>query len=57
MAVLKRLKAKEGTSDAIAQTAKRLTNPNDGKVAKLRAAGDKRRDDQLQYRNIAKSNR
>jgi len=33
-----------------------LVNKDDGKVAKLRAAGDKRREDQLKSRNIAKKN-
>lgn len=43
-------------SAAMAQTAKRLTDPKDGATAKLRAAGDKRREDQLKSRNIAKKN-
>ena len=46
----------EGTSDAMANAAKRLTDPNDGKVAKLRAAGDKRREEHLKSRDIAKKN-
>lgn len=46
----------EGQSAAMAQTAQRLTDPKDGKVAKLRAAGDKRREDQLKSRDIAKKN-
>jgi hypothetical protein len=46
----------EGGSNAMADIAKRLANKDDGKVAKLRAAGDKRREDQLKYRNIAKRN-
>jgi hypothetical protein len=46
----------EGGSNAIANTASRLVNKDDGKVAKLRAAGDKRREDQLKSRNIAKKN-
>ena len=46
----------EADSAAMAQTAKRLTDPKDGAVAKLRAAGDKRREDQLKSRNIAKKN-
>jgi hypothetical protein len=46
----------EGGSNAMADTAKRLSNKDDGKVAKLRAAGDKRREDQLKGRNIAKRN-
>jgi hypothetical protein len=50
------VKMSEAGSKAVADTAKRLTNPNDGKVAKLRAAGDKRREDQLKGRDIAKRN-
>ena len=46
----------EAGSNAVADTAKRLTNKDDGKVAKLRAAGDKRREDELKGRNIAKRN-
>ena len=46
----------EGDSPAMAQTAKRLTDPKDGAVAKLRAAGDKRREDQLKSRDVAKKN-
>ena len=46
--------AERFNSSAIAQTASRLTDPKDGKVAKLRAAGDKRREDQLKYREISK---
>lgn len=46
----------ESDSKAMAQTAKRLTDPKDGAVAKLRAAGDKRREDQLKYRDLAKKN-
>jgi hypothetical protein len=38
-------------------TASRLANKDDGKVAKLRAAGDKRREDQLKGRDIAKRDR
>ena len=56
MAVLKRLKTKESKSDTMANTAKRLTDPNDGKTAKLRAAGDKRREEHLKSRDIAKKN-
>lgn len=41
-------------SAAMAQTAMRLTDPKDGATAKLRAAGDKRREDQLKGRDIAK---
>ncbi len=44
----------EGTSNAMANTADRLVNKDDGKVAKLRAAGDKRREEHLKGRNIAK---
>jgi hypothetical protein len=44
----------EGDSNAIANTASRLANKDDGKVAKLRAAGDKRREEQLRGRDIAK---
>ena len=47
---------KEGSSGAMANAASRLVNKDDGKVAKLRAAGDKRREDQLKSRNIAKKN-
>jgi hypothetical protein len=46
----------EGESNAMANTAKRLSNKDDGKVAKLRAAGDKRREEELKGRNIAKKN-
>jgi hypothetical protein len=46
----------EGGSNTMADTAKRLANKDDGKVAKLRAAGDKRREDQLKSRDIAKKN-
>jgi hypothetical protein len=46
----------EAGSNAMADTSKRLANKDDGKVAKLRAAGDKRREDQLKYRNISKRN-
>jgi hypothetical protein len=46
----------EADSNAMADTAKRLANKDDGKVAKLRAAGDKRREDQLKSRDIAKKN-
>jgi RNA polymerase sigma factor (sigma-70 family) len=48
------VQAAESDSNAIANTASRLANKDDGKVAKLRAAGDKRREDQLKGRNIAK---
>lgn len=46
----------EGSSTAMANTTKRLTDPKDGATAKLRAAGDQRREDQLKSRNIAKKN-
>jgi hypothetical protein len=46
----------EAGSNAMADTAKRLANKDDGKVAKLRAAGDKRREAELKGRNIAKRN-
>jgi hypothetical protein len=46
----------EGNSNAMSDTAKRLANKDDGKVAKLRAAGDKRREEELKGRNIAKRN-
>ena len=46
----------ESNSPAMAQTAKRLTDPKDGAVAKLRAAGDKRREEHLKGRDIAKKN-
>jgi len=44
----------EGKSNAIANMASRLANKDDGKVAKLRAAGDKRREDQLKGRDFVK---
>ena len=47
-------KIKEDESNAMSNTASRLANKDDGKVAKLRAAGDKRREDQLKGRDIAK---
>jgi hypothetical protein len=47
----------EGESHAIANAASRLANKDDGKVAKLRAAGDKRREEQLKGRDIAKRDR
>ncbi len=46
----------EADSKAMAQTAKRLTDPKDGATAKLRAAGDKRREEHLKGRDIAKRN-
>ena len=48
--------AEEPSNTAMAHTAKRLTDPKDGAVAKLRAAGDKRREDDLKSRDIAKKN-
>lgn len=44
-------------NDAIAHTAKRLVDPKDGASAKLRAAGDKRREQQLKGRDFAKRDR
>jgi hypothetical protein len=44
----------EGSRNAMANTASRLANKDDGKVAKLRAAGDKRREEHLKGRDIAK---
>jgi hypothetical protein len=44
----------EEYSDAIAHTVKRLTDPKDGATAKLRAAGDKRREQQMKSRDFAK---
>lgn len=52
----KRRNVAEDESKAMADAAKRLTNPNDGKVMKLRAAGDKRREEHLKSRDIAKKN-
>jgi hypothetical protein len=46
----------EDGSNAMSDTAKRLADKDDGKVAKLRAAGDKRREAELKGRNIAKRN-
>ena len=53
---LSRWNCNEAESKALDQTAKRLTDPKDGAVAKLRAAGDKRREDHLKSRDIAKKN-
>lgn len=50
------VKVGESNSKVMAQTAKRLSDPKDGSVAKIRAAGDKRREDQLKSRDIAKKN-
>jgi hypothetical protein len=44
----------EDTSTSMNSTAGRLVNKDDGKVAKLRAAGDQRREEQLKGRDIAK---
>ena len=44
----------EAGSNAIDTVAKRLTDPKDGMTAKLRAAGDKRREDKLKGRNISR---
>jgi hypothetical protein len=46
----------EAESNAMDTVAKRLTDPKDGMTAKLRAAGDKRREEHLKGRNIAKKN-
>jgi RNA polymerase sigma factor (sigma-70 family) len=48
------VQAAESDSNAITNVASRLANKDDGKVAKLRAAGDKRREDQLKGRNISR---
>lgn len=61
MAAMNAPKAKKGVteanSNAIANTASRLANKDDGKVAKLRAAGDKRRDSHYMSTQIAKNDR
>lgn len=44
----------EDTSSAIADTASRLANKDDGKVAKLRVAGDQRREEHLKGRDTVK---
>lgn len=44
----------EGESNTMDTVAKRLTDPKDGMTAKLRAAGDKRREDKLKGRNISR---
>jgi len=44
----------EAASNAIDTVAKRLTDPKDGITAKLRAAGDARREDKLKGRNISR---
>jgi hypothetical protein len=45
----------EETSPAMADTAKRLANKDDGKVAKLRAAGDKKREQEYRYAQMGQS--
>jgi hypothetical protein len=47
----------EADSNAMDTVAKRLTDPKDGISAKLRAAGDKRRDSQYMSSQIAKNDR
>ena len=47
----------EDNSAVIANTADRLSNKDDGRTAKLRAAGDARREQHLKGRDIAKSDR
>ena len=47
----------EGKSPVIANTADRLSNKDDGRTAKLRAAGDARREQHLKGRDIAKNDR
>jgi len=47
----------ESNSAVIANTADRLRNKDDGRTAKLRAAGDARREQHLKGRDIAKSDR
>jgi hypothetical protein len=47
----------ETNSNAMASTASRLANKDDGKVAKLRAAGDKKRDSHYMSTQIAKNDR
>ena len=47
----------EAESKAMSNAASRLANKDDGKVAKLRAAGDKRRDSQYMSSQIAKNDR
>ena len=49
--------AQEDTSAVIASTADRLSNKDDGRTAKLRAAGDARREEHLKGRDIAKSDK
>ena len=47
----------ESNSAVIASTADRLSNKDDGRTAKLRAAGDARREQHLKGRDIAKNDR
>ncbi len=47
----------EDNSAVIASTADRLSNKDDGRTAKLRAAGDARREQHLKGRDIAKNDR
>jgi hypothetical protein len=47
----------EGNSAVIASTADRLSNKDDGRTAKLRAAGDARREQHLKGRDIAKNDK
>ena len=47
----------ESNSAVIANTADRLSNKDDGRTAKLRAAGDARREQHLKGRDIAKNDR
>lgn len=47
----------ESNSAVIANTADRLSNKDDGRTAKLRAAGDARREQQLKGRDIAKNDK
>jgi hypothetical protein len=53
----KQSRTTENASSAMASTADRLANKDDGRVAKLRAAGDKRREEQLKGRDIARRDR
>jgi hypothetical protein len=47
----------ESNSAVVANTADRLTDKDDGRTAKLRAAGDARREQHLKGRDIAKNDR
>ena len=53
----KKPKVAEVSNSALTNVAKRLTDPNDGKTAKLRAAGDKKRDNQYMSTQLAKNDR